>query len=168
MKEERWQTVSSAGRHGQLPVFFFFTERGRGGSSLLLLATVSRKCLPSACFSAVRKQALLFIVWVRRRGRYCRDREKMKKERKRARGEWSQDSGMCLGKPRVAQPRWLLGNPWQREAGNPAPHLQPSSSLPPSLFPLSPFVSLRAVFVSGTSSSQPVCHEKHYATVEAQ
>lgn len=40
-----------------------------GHSSLLLLATISRKCLPSALrcsLSAASKQALLFIVWAER------------------------------------------------------------------------------------------------------
>lgn len=111
----------------------------------MLLATVSRKCFPS---SLMRKQAGPCFNRLPERGKK-RAKERLynarvgEKERERARVGLSQYAGMCLGRTRLKQPRWLWGNPWHRVTGkprwSPPPPLLPS--LPPSL-PLSLVPSL--------------------------
>lgn len=90
----------------------------------------------AARFSAARKQALLFIVWVGREeeaegkvlwGHGEREREK---GRGNERERWSQYSGMCLGKPRVDTAQMTV-----RESlaeGSRGTPLNTSSPLPPS------------------------------------
>lgn len=152
--------------------FFFFSFRtllDTETSSALLLATVSRKCLPSA------PRCSLFLLHVNKLfyslsglggreggggGRCCGDTEREVKSVFRnvpgqASGWHSPDD--CEG---------ILG---RGKPGNPVQHLQPFSLPPPSFFtspspslsfPSFPVLSSQSVHLCLWSRSQPVCHKK--------
>lgn len=125
---------------------------------LFLLATVSRKCLPSAwrCLIILLSVNSLFYSLSGLQGR-GRGRGRRESEGERGRSEVSiQECALaCLGS---TQPWWLGGNPWQRGSWGTPSNTSSSFLLctpppPPSSLPC-PFT--QSVFVC----SRPVCSVK--------